>query len=663
VSLVRSSLLAFVVSTVGLSTFVGAQVFLPGVAPGQARDTGVPQQPTERRVPVGTSSITGTVVAVDTGRPVKNARVSLNGQVPGSMNIALPGRGGAGQRGGVQVALGSVGGVSRGEQVAAMSGVSRSTVTDASGQFSFPRLPAGQYQLSISHNQYLQLNYGQRRFGGQGTYVQIVDGQQFVVKAAMQKGGVIVGTVLSAEGEPLQGVQVRGWRYTRANGFKRLQTYAFAQTDDRGLYRMFNLQPGDYVISAMPNVDYNAINPQMDEMERAIVTGQILPAAAPGSLPTVVVPVPQPQAPGSMNIQPQYLHTFAPNSPAAAGATVVTVAAGEERTNVDVITRLTQATTIQVELASPLENGVTVQMQLVSDDPATDGAEMGANRPDQSGRVFFRGVRPGKYTVVANTVPAPPPMTIINGFSQPSTQPPPVLSDAQKLWARVPISVDGDPLMQLSVTLQAAKRISGAVVFDMPQPPDLTRVKMTVMLQAAPAPQTIYLSNPPQAQVGPDGRFTLTGVSPGRYVIRASGAGVLRSVMSGGQEILDFPLDVTGDRDVTDVVVTMAAAVSELTGTLTDNTGKPAPDYTIVVASSDSRYWMPGSRRIAMTRPGPEGRYAFRGLPPGQYFLAAVVDPEQGVQYDPDFLKELSSAAIPITIDEGGKLTQDVRVK
>jgi hypothetical protein len=31
-------LLAFVVSTVGLSTFVGAQVFLPGVAPGQARD-------------------------------------------------------------------------------------------------------------------------------------------------------------------------------------------------------------------------------------------------------------------------------------------------------------------------------------------------------------------------------------------------------------------------------------------------------------------------------------------------------------------------------------------------------------------------------------------------------------------------------------------------
>jgi hypothetical protein len=80
----------------------------------------------------------------------------------------------------VQVTLGSVGGVSRGEQVAAMSGVSRSTVTDASGQFSFPRLPAGQYQLSISHNQYLQLNYGQRPIRWPGYVRAVVDGQQFV---------------------------------------------------------------------------------------------------------------------------------------------------------------------------------------------------------------------------------------------------------------------------------------------------------------------------------------------------------------------------------------------------------------------------------------------------------------------------------------------------
>jgi hypothetical protein len=105
---------------------------------------------------------------------------------------------------------------------------------------------------------------------------------------------------------------------------------------------MFNLQPGDYVISAMPNVDYNAINPQMDQMERAIVTGQILPPAAPGHCRPSWFRSRSRSTSGSMNIQPQYLHTFAPNSPAAAGATVVTVAAGEERTNVDVITRLTQ---------------------------------------------------------------------------------------------------------------------------------------------------------------------------------------------------------------------------------------------------------------------------------------------------------------------------------
>jgi hypothetical protein len=163
--------------------------------------------------------------------------------------------------------------------------------------------------------------------------------------------------------------------------------------------------------------------------------------------------------------------------------------------------------------------------------------------------------------------------------------------------------------------------------------------------------------------VEPDGRFTLAGVMPGKYVIRAGGAGVLRSAMSGGQDTLDFALEVPVDQDVTNLLLTMTDTSSELSGILADATGKPTPDYTIVLASTDSRYWLPGSRRIVVTRPGPDGRYSVRGLPAGQYFLAALIDPEQGIQYDPAFLKEVAGAAIAITINEGAKTTQDVRVK
>ena len=289
----RTSFPALVgLSALAFGGLVTAQVvFLPGQAP--ARDTGAP--PTERRIPVGTSTISGTVMTADTGRPIRGARVSVNGQTP--IVVQPPSAPPVG-RGGLPVQSGVVAGVGP-----RRTGVSRSAVTDANGEFSFPRLPAGQYQVAISHNQFLQLNYGQRRFGGQGTYIALAEGQHFIAKASMQRGGAITGTVRSPEGEPIQSAQVRAWRYARANGFRRLQTQGFAQTDDRGMYRMFSLPPGDYLISATPNFDsMSSYNAQVEQVERAVVSGQVLPPTIPGGPPTVSVPIPQPGPSNSMNM-------------------------------------------------------------------------------------------------------------------------------------------------------------------------------------------------------------------------------------------------------------------------------------------------------------------------------------------------------------------------
>jgi hypothetical protein len=195
----------------------------------------------------------------------------------------------------------------------------------------------------------------------------------------------------------------------------------------------------------------------------------------------------------------------------------------------------------------------------------------------------------------------------------------------------------------------------------MERPPDLARNRFNVMLTPAPSAQMMSVGPAPQAQIGPDGRFTLVGVIPGQYTIRATG-GTMKSAMSGGQDTLDFPLDFSGERDVTDAVLTVTDRVSELSGVLTDGAGKPAVDYSIVVAPSDPRFWRPGSRRVMVTRPDTAGRYLFRSLPPGDYMLAAVTDIEVGGQFDPEFLKTLSGNSVRINIMEGGKVTQDVRV-
>ena len=182
-----------------------------------------------------------------------------------------------------------------------------------------------------------------------------------------------------------------------------------------------------------------------------------------------------------------------------------------------------------------------------------------------------------------------------------------------------------------------------------------------VTLTPAPSAEQIVIASPsPQAQAGPDGRFTLSGVVPGRYFVRAQG--IVKSAIINGTDTLDFPLEITGRDDVANAVITVTDRVSELAGRLTEATGQPGSDYTIVIAPDDRRYWTPGSRRILTTRPGTDGAYVLRGLPPGSYHLAAVTDMEPGGQFDPEFLSALTGASTRVTILEGAKAVQDLRV-
>jgi hypothetical protein len=147
---------------------------------------------------------------------------------------------------------------------------------------------------------------------------------------------------------------------------------------------------------------------------------------------------------------------------------------------------------------------------------------------------------------------------------------------------------------------------------------------------------------------------------PGQYFFRAPG--VMKSAVVDGVDTLDLPLEVTGERDITNAVLTVTDRLTELSGRLLDAAGQPGVDYTIVLASEDSRHWIPGSRRIFIIRPGTDGRFSVANVPAGGYYLAALTELENGAQYDPVFLKELAGASMRITVTEGGRHVHDIRV-
>ena len=68
----------------------------------------------------------------------------------------------------------------------------------------------------------------------------------------MPRGGVIAGTVLDEHGEPAVGTQVRVYRYNRQSGVRTPQLAGNDATDDRGMYRIYGLQIGDYLVAAIP---------------------------------------------------------------------------------------------------------------------------------------------------------------------------------------------------------------------------------------------------------------------------------------------------------------------------------------------------------------------------------------------------------------------------
>jgi hypothetical protein len=137
---------------------------------------------------------------------------------------------------------------------------------------------------------------------------------------------------------------------------------------------------------------------------------------------------------------------------------------------------------------------------------------------------------------------------------------------------------------------------------------------------------------------------------------------VLATAVAGGRDTLDFPIEVAPSQDITGAVLTFTDRTQELSGTIQDTAGRPTAEYTIIVFPSDNRYWVPQARRISSTRPDTDGRFSLRSLPPGEYRMTAVTDVEPGEWYDPAFLAQLQQVSIPITLAEGERKIQDIRL-
>ena len=551
------------------------------------RDT--PAQ-TAATVAAGTAKISGQVVAADSGRPVARARVQLGAR-------ELPG--------------------------------GRTAVTDEDGRFTFAELPAGRYTLSASKSGFVTLAYGQRRPQQPGTPLQLADGAGLTtIHIRLPRGSVISGHVFDEDGEPMPGTAVRAMRYQFSQGTRQLMPAGFGQTDDRGQYRIWGLNPGDYYVSAVArNVN---------------VRGRPLPGrggrgAGPGAagLPGATVDT-------DAADHEAYAPTFYPGVSSPNEARPVSVGLGEEALNVDFM--LTLVRTARVSGRAVSADGSAISRASVTLVPE---GQIGRGGPGLSfgGRVgpnatfSVANVPPGRYTLIGR------------GTAASST-----------VFASQPLAVAGTDIEDLLVVLGPGATLSGAVEFRPTQAaasPDARQVRVLASPMEPGA-----TASPARARPDQDGRFTLQGVPAGRHWLRAEvpSGWMLHSVLVAGREMIDEPLEVRTGQRLGDISLLFTDRLTEISGQILDARGGPVSDYTVLAFPTDPSLWHPQARHIATARPDQNGRYLIRGVPPGSYYVTTIDPVEPGEWFDPAVLERHQAAAARVVVGDGELRTQDFRL-
>ena len=97
-----------------------------------------------------------------------------------------------------------------------------------------------------------------------------------------------------------------------------------------------------------------------------------------------------------------------------------------------------------------------------------------------------------------------------------------------------------------------------------------------------------------------------------------------------------------------------SSAAGAIAGHVTDAQSKPIDSYLVIVFSTDRTKWFPDSRSVMMARPGQDGGFEVVGLPPGDYWVAAVeaipVNQNLGEWGRPETLDRLSTRATRVML-------------
>lgn len=416
------------------------------------------------------------------------------------------------------------------------------------------------------------------------------------ITITLMRGSVITGRVTNALGEPVVGVFVRAARVRDEDG-QRLTTGGGAgnrPTDDRGIYRIYGLLPGAYIVSASG-------------------TGQMFsPRATPYDMR---LPVYHPSATRDT-------------------ATEVTVRQGDEITGIDIRYRGERGFAISGKVTnapSPLPvGGVVTAPNITLRQAATSQiiASTVIQPSNDTGSYAFYGVPNGDYEVVA-------------GLQGRDTD---ALASAPRR-----ITVNGRDVSGVDLTLAPTATLKGTVLLEKPAPAAakcpatttryLDEVIVHVRLDDANDKSAA------SSTLGPGGRSTAVPDDKGAFIIRNLKAGrhrfaaqlpderwylkaIKQTLTAGAYDVARHGLTLKGTERAAGVQLTIAHGAASVQGKVAAAEGSALPRRLRVYLLPAEAEAKDDLLRFAETRAESDGAFRFDHLAPGKYLLVARPIPD-----------------------------------
>jgi hypothetical protein len=472
-------------------------------------------------------------------------------------------------------------------------------MTDAEGRYRLTNLPEGQYQTQAMLNGCVKEKRSQNESLVESFSLKEGESRENV-DFALVRGGVITGRVTDAEGRPLianmitlQTVDEQG-RKRDSDGLQ-LQIMALNfnmyQTDDRGVYRIFGLRAGRYLVSV--GGDSSRI------MARA--TGA----------------------------RGDYQRAWHPDATDENQAKIIEVEAGGEVTGVDIRLGAANQTfeaagrVVDDETGKPVAGPTVICVKINGPDSGAAGAigGFGGNaKADEQGNFRLAGLAPGQYQLSLTDYES-----VLTGGGGDH------YSEGTKF------EIQGADVSGVEIRAKRGATISGvALVEDADPSAKQGLAQMMIMAQSSPVSGTegdgkAFAMSPVISRIGADGGFILKGVRPGKATIQAfgfAGAGALKilRIERGGVEIGDG-IVVTGREAITGVRVILGKGSGVIRGQVQVTGGALPEGWRMnVVAGSAKATGMVGiGSSGGQGRVDDKGQFVIDGLLPGEYELTLIV--------------------------------------